>query len=647
MTGLLATTEQATIQLPSRTRQAVIEIPLEGGVVDLETRTLEFPFSSEEPVERMDWWEWEIYDEILSHDPAHVNMGRIEGRACPLLWNHQRDVVYGVIEGGEVRGRKGYCKARFSRTPEGERLMQEVNDRIITNVSFAYRVYELVLSRDASKKGEKRQYTATNWEIIEVSFVSIPADPTVGPGRSEGVGDTSKNPVIVRGLVDKPIVLPKTEGNVGMEVEERVSEAVKAERDRTAAITAMGEKHGMVELARQMIADGTSIEQARAIVLDKITNRPQESVARPVNPLGLTDQEQRSYSILRAINAAITNDWSQAGFERECHLEIQKQHGREAKGFYIPVRDLKVGNGQRATYAVGASATGGATVETELRPQDFIELLRNRAMVMRLGATMLSGLQGNVAIPRQTAGALTYWVAENGAITQSEATFDQVTLTPKTIAARSQYSRLMLLQSSIDIENFIRQDFAQNIALGIDSATINGTGAGNQPTGLRNIVGVGSVVGGTDGAAPTWAHIVGLETEVAVDNADVGSLAYLANARIRGRLKTTEKATGTATFVWGDGSPDDPGMGMMNGYRAGVSNQLPSNLVKGGSSDCSPIVFGNWRDILIGEWGVLEILPNPYGAGFNSGAVDIRVMQTIDIAVRHPESFALMTDARP
>jgi HK97 family phage major capsid protein len=263
-------------------------------------------------------------------------------------------------------------------------------------------------------------------------------------------------------------------------------------------------------------------------------------------------------------------------------------------------------------------------------------------VVRSLGATILGGLVGDVAIPKQTGGATAYWVAESGAPTESQQAVGQLGLTPKTVGAFTDISRKMLKQSSIDAEAFVRRDLASVIALATDSASINGSGASNQPTGIRNTTGIGAVVcGDPDGAAPVWADIVALESEVAADNADVGALAYLTNAKMRGKLKTTEKASNTAQFIW----PDMPiAQQIVNGYTAAVSNQVPSDLTKGGGSALSAMLFGNWADLTIAMWGTLDLTVDPY-TGSTSGTVRVVALQDIDIGVRHAESFAAIEDA--
>jgi HK97 family phage major capsid protein len=283
---------------------------------------------------------------------------------------------------------------------------------------------------------------------------------------------------------------------------------------------------------------------------------------------------------------------------------------------------------------------------TNLLAGSFIEALRTRMMVAQLGATMLEGLVGDVAIPRQTNPAATFWVGETSATTEASVTFDQVTMSPKTISTRVDFGWLLLHQSTPTVDGLIRDDLQNAIARAIDLAALHGTGASSQPRGIASTSGIGSVTGGADGAVPTWANIVALETAVANSNADGASTAYLVNSRTRGKLKNVLKnATATdATYLW-EPLPGPDGMGVLNGYRAGVSNQVSNALTNGTSTTvCSAIFFGNWADLLIGSWSGLELLTNPYTQAANR-IIEVYAHQALDIAVRHPESFALMADA--
>jgi HK97 family phage major capsid protein len=368
--------------------------------------------------------------------------------------------------------------------------------------------------------------------------------------------------------------------------------------------------------------------------------QPDRRGVRPVpmaDPnIGMNPQEIRQYSLVKAINAAATGDWRNARLELEASEAVAKRMGITPQGLFVPYDWMA---GEQRDVVKGTATAGGHTVATNLLAQNFIDLLRNRMVLQQAGITVLSGLVGDVAIPRQTGGATAYWVAESGAPTESLQAFDQVTMNPKTLGAFTDMSRRLLKQSSLDVEAFVRTDLATIAGLEIDRAGLHGLGSSNQPTGIAATAGIGSVAGGTNGLAPTRTHLVGLETAVAQDNADVGNLAYVTNTRVRGKLKLTEVASSTGIWTWQDGPTP------LNGYRALVSNQVSSALTKGTSTGvCSGIFFGNWRDLLMGMWGGLDLLVDPYTVS-TTGTVRVVVLQDVDIAVRQPASFSAMLDA--
>ncbi len=377
-------------------------------------------------------------------------------------------------------------------------------------------------------------------------------------------------------------------------------------------------------------------------------SQPVHTRSQPANAdIGMSKNDLKQYSLVRAIravSAAMKGDQralDEAGLEMEASRAVAKQLGRDPQGFFIPYDWQRAGlQGEQRDLTKGTNTAGGYTVTTDLLAQSFIELLRNKMIVRQAGATVLSGLVGDIAIPRQTGGATAYWVAENGAPTESQQAIDQVTMTPKTVGAYTDISRKLLLQSSIDVEQFVRGDLSNVLALALDLAGLHGTGSNNQPTGVASVSGIGSVAGGTNGLAPAWSHIINLETEVAIDNADLGRLAYITNAKVRGKLKQTAKvASSDSVMVWGETATP------LNGYPAYVTNQVASNLDKNTSTGvCSAIFFGNWADLIIGLWGGLDILVDPY-TGATAGTVRVVALQDADIAVRHAQSFAAMLDA--
>ena len=644
------------------TREMTIDVRAE--LIDEESRTVELSFSSEEPYER--WWGVEILD----HGKSAVELGRLNGSAALLMDHNIRDQV-GVVEKAWLKGRKGYAMVRFGKSARADDIFNDVKDGIRKLVSVGYRIKKLVLEKE--EDGECT-YRALEWEPYEISMVSVPADTTVGVGRDGEVNAFDPRTLVneeeedmFRGTRDgsgngpAPVVTPtpaaapaatatRDNGDDNRQPAQVVDQdalrtsAAAEERQRAANIRAMGARVGATELAEAAIADGRSVEQ---FVRDFNAAAPDSQAIRAAEDpaIGMNGQERQNYSFVRLLNA-IANPQDRraqeaAAFEIECSNAAQAQRSDgEMRGFTVPVDVLRPSRaGSQRDLVVGTPTAGGNTVATDLLAESFIDLLRNNMALQGLGARMLTDLNGNIAIPRQTGGATAYWVAESGSPTETQQAFDQVAMTPKTVGAFTDISRKLLLQSSIDVEAFVRQDLAVTLALAIDLAGINGSGSANQPRGVLNTAGIGSVVGGTNGAAPDYTDIVGLETAVAVDNAAIGSLGYLTNAAVRGKLKLTEKFAGTnGNPVWEDGNN-------LNGYNAAVSNQVPSDLTKGtATSICSAILFGNWADLMIGMWGGLDLMVDPYTSS-TSGTVRIVALQDVDVAVRHAESFAAMVDA--
>lgn len=630
-------------------------VAVETREIDEEARTAELVFSSEEPVQR--WFG----TEILGHGDGEVDLGRVEGRVCPLLLNHDWDRQVGAVISARVDGGRGVAVVKFSRSAAASEVFQDVVDGLRDGVSVGYRIHALRLEEETD---EGAVYRATRWEVLEISLASVPADVSVGVGRSDGeevrevpveaAGDPSRDDGgQVEDLVEDATrseedeEMPETTPAAASATAAGVpsaADALAARNTEIAEILRIAARHNMTADAETAILKGINLAEFRGLVLDRLGDQVQ--VETPAGEIGMTDRDVRRFSLIRAVNAFVSKDWSRAGFEREVTEAVQervmKHGGQAARGFYLPFdvlsRDL----------SAGGSTTGAELVGTDHLAGSFIERLRNRLMIARLGARTMSGLVGDVSIPKMTGGATAYWLSsETANTTESTPATGAVTMTPKHVSGRVDITRQMRLQSSPDVDAVVRDDLVNVMATAIDLAAINGSGASGQPRGILNVSGIGDVAGGTNGLAPTWAHVVELETDVSVANADMGSLAYLTNAKVRGKLKTTEKASGTAQFVWdqGAGLAGEPGMGSMNGYRAAVSTQVPDDLDKGTSTGvCSAIIFGNFADLMIGEWGILDLFPDPYTSGDN-GAVIMRAFQSVDVAVRHAESFSAMQDA--
>lgn len=610
-----------------------------------ESRTMRFSAVSDAPVEM--WYG----NEVLSHAPGAMRNGSRQ-KTLPLLFNHNSNRLLGVVEKVEQDDHKTYVTVRFAKTEDGNWAFEQVKDRVLVNVSCGYRVF-------AWDKPQKDLRRATDWEVYEVSLVTMPADPSVGVDRSfklnhnEGdVMDEEEKKAAENAVETRAVPQSAPQSHVQVIDADQVR---SAERARIQAIETMCRDFNVTDDRRNaLINGGRSLDEARAAIMEDLrarniggTSDPRSGVAQDLN-LGLTPSEKRNYSICRALNASINGNWSKAGFEREVSMALSQRMGRETNGFFMPTdigmsaraADDNVGN-----YVVGTATQGGNLVETELLAGSFIEALRAKAMVTRLGATMIPGLVGNVEIPRQTGVSSVKWISETGSPDKSSATFDKVPLKMKTIAAKSFVSRNMLMQSSIGVEAFVRRELTTSIAMGIDLAALSGSGADGVPLGIANQTGIHRLAGGENGAPIDFDKLIEMETLVADSNADVSTMAYLANAVTIGALKKIKD--GNKNYIWKtvtemvkNGMP-----GEVNGYPVARSNQVRKDLTKGTATGCSELFFGNWGDLVIGEWGVVELLPNPYSnAAYDNGGVEIRALQSIDVAVRHPESFCVISD---
>lgn len=593
---------------------------VERQAIDEAARTAVLAFASEQPYERY----WGI--EILDCTATSMRQGRLRSGANLLCDHDTRDVV-GVVESVEIGAdRIARAVVRFGKSARAEEVWNDVRDGIRRNVSVGYMVHkaQLVETVDGVET-----YRVTDWEPFEVSLVSVPADASVGVGRSLEGADPAASEAAAAPQATTPTETPSE-----AEVKAMPDPVIETpeQRNHAAEISKIAAAlPGGPELAMSAIQRGLTVEQFQREALEKMASKPV-----PTADIGMDKAEVKRYSLMRALNALAnpTDAAAQraAAFERECSDAAASKLGKQARGFMVP------NEVQRRDLVVGTPTAGGNLVATDLLTGSFIDILRNAMVIDGLGTRMLTGLVGNVAIPKLTGSATAYWVAENTAPTESQQTVGQVTLTPKTVGAFTDIARRLLLQTSLDVESMVQTDLATILGLAIQQAAINGTGASNQPSGILTQISTPTVAAGTNGALPTWQNMVDLESAVAVANADVGTMAYLTNAKVRGRLKTTSKVSGQNGFIWESG--DTP----VNGYRAAVTNAVPSNLTKGTSNGvCSAAIFGNWADLVIGMWGGLDLMVDPY-TGSAAGTVRVVALQDVDVALRNTVSFATVVD---
>ena len=623
------------------------------GPVDAEKRTIELAFSSDVELER-----WAGAAEQLSHQPGACELTRLNDGA-PLLFNHDLGKVIGVVENARIDADgKGRAVVRFSRSAEAETVWQDVQDGILRNVSVGYRIKDIKLkeSRDGLDV-----YEATKWEPFEISIVSVPADTSVGVGRSletededEDESDDKSKPVKhteagetamdeaveseeeqkaedaenAKKTPTNPHHLNNPRNLTIMENTNTPADGLAAERSRRDAILAAGEKYNAPALASEFVRSDKSVAEFKTVLLEQVSARAASATKESNATIGLSDKEARSFSLTKLFRALSEPQDVQARKDAAFEFDVcsAAAAGRQTRGTLIPHDVLAVRSTISNTLATsGYTGTGKNTVATELLPGSFIDVLRNKAVLLQ-NATMLAGLVGNVDIPKQTSKTTASWIGEDDSAPSTDVNFGLVSLRAHTLAARSAITRRLLNQSSLGIEALVRENLARDLALALDYAGFYGDGSSNSPVGIKSTSGIGSAT--FAGANPTFAELVAMETAVSLQNADVDSMAYIANAAFRGYAKSTKKfADASMNTIWEQGNT-------VNGYNALTTNQVATG----------DVFFGNFSDLIVGMWGGLEVMVDPY-TGSDKGQLKIVVMQDVDFAVRRAQSFVVGSKA--
>ncbi len=588
-------------------------IDLSRGAIDEEKRIVRIGVSSETPVER------DFGLEVLGHNKEDIDMEFMSSGRAPLLNNHKMDEQIGVVRSFylDEAQRRTVALVEFGKSALAQEVFEDVRTGIKQNISVGYSINKMVRSKD----GEGKEYYRASWTPMEASIVAVPADPSkfVGVGRStEKTLNTNK-------------VTTMTE-EVKVDVRQ-VSDSAKAEAlANVGEIISLGKHHNQRDLADKAIERGVSVDQFKGELLEAVRNdRPLETPAAVVD---VAKSEQREYSLIRAIKAASSGDWREAGYEREISDEIAHRSGKEARGFYVPAN---INWGQRDQTKSPTSA-GGFLVGTDHLADQFIEALYGRLTVASLGARIMQGLKGDVAIPKLSASVTnSAFVAEGSAPSEGAATFAQVTMSPKTLAAYVDVSRRLMQQSDPSVEQVLRNDIINTFARRIDDAAIEG-GATNGPSGIIANGSTNVVAMGTNGAAITYAKVVEMMKAVEEDNAIINSSAFLTNPKVIAALRTTARqANGVeGNFIM------DANQSIL-GTNVASSTVVPSDLTKGTGSNLSAMVYGDFSQIMIGFWSGVDVVVDQSSLS-TSGGTRLAFFQDLDVALRYPESFSVIKD---
>lgn len=596
-------------------------------------REVRLSFSSEVEVLRSFGWE------VLGHAAGEVDLSALRSGHAPLLLDHRPtiDAKIGTVADVAIEAGRGVAVVRFAASAQADELLARIEGGEAFAVSVGYRV--LRFARQGDREGAP-VLRAVRWQPYEISLVAVPADMTVGVGRSDAGNDTVS--VILEGdtMSDKTNAATAdatagapVDGNRAAPVDG--ASILTAERARVEHIQAVGARMGMsADVIGAALRSGETAEAFNLRALDHVAS-PEAVASRAREArVGLTDKETRSFSFVRLIDhlSDPSNNAKRkaAGFELECAAAAADKHKGEVRGVLVPVDVLTdPGFGKRASDmtvggGVPAGGFGGATVATNLLSGSFIDMLRETAVLPRLGARMVGGLVGNIEIPKKIAGATVGWVAEDGSVANSGLRIGNVAASPKTLSARTQLSRKLLMQSSLDVEALVRADFAESIGLEIDRCAIYGSAEDGAPEGINDKAGIAVVAALTAGQIG-YKDALALWSAVRSANAARGSLGFV--------MHPTEAAEmmGTPRFAGGD-TPIMAALGSLLGFNAPETSQVaPGDLW-----------FGNWADLVIASWGGLDILVDPYTES-GSGAVRVTAFQDTDFIVRQEQSFAKLT----
>lgn len=677
-----------------------IKVPAElyregSAAINKDAGTVRLSFSSDVPYLRHDYWDDEDYYEVLSHDPADVDLTRMKA-GTPLLFNHDRDIQIGRNTSVEIKDGKGYVESMISKAPDVESYRIKMEEEILVDTSVGYQITD-----DGECIGAKDGIAIYKfkWAPFECSMVTIPADQSVGLGRTrekestpheikirekksvDGKPNTPQKATTPKAMLNKPgqkFHEEADDNKGGMTVEvvaERERQAVethkKADKQRRADIRAFAAnfnkkanlKTPLEALEAKAIDEDMSCEDFRHLVLENWTDATRVDAADADPNIGMSDNDLRDFSFakffLEAHNGKLT------GLEKECSdtaAAKYRRDKREFSGHCVP-QDVRTAdfakvhglgqNGIRALYdritqlesSLGRSqnatsfTAGGFLVGTTLLAGSYIDILRNVTLIGNgpFGIIELSGVVGNIAIPKQTSTLTTYWLAEGATVSESNFAGGQLVFSPKRLVARNSFTKQLLAQGTPSVEMLVRTDMALAEGVELDRVAIQGNGLA-EPLGVINTSGIDASVT----FSGNWTQAKSLAFEYALENANVrtGEMSFLTSPLTKSYAKGTPQVASSTfpIYIW---MPEPNGadingakLGIVNGYQAAATKNTTAN-----------VLFGVWpNNFTRVRWAGMDIVVNPY-TGDASELIYVTQTQWIDQGIRYPQAFSYSVDA--
>ena len=520
--------------------------------------------------------------------------------------------------------------------PLAEKLYRKVRSGTLNAVSVGFVEHDGHWGGDEDRgapEEDENTYYFDDVELMEISLVTVPSNPEALAYRGFEAANTIQddsmrhfNEAYIESTTSTNTDYTDIQTDLTKQVTKsnKMEDEVKKDLPETSKVEEINVKIDATELTAAVTKFVDAVEKQTEAIKPPDPELP--------GPIGgdLSAQDRKDlvrYSIARAILKQASKD-KLDGVELEMHQEAvreSKAAGRVISGLGVPSLFT------RADLKATVDAAGGYTVATTL--PGFIDTLKNNMATIKAGAVLMSGLVGDISIPKLSANSTATWRTEGGLAKQSDPTFTAVTMTPHRLTTFTEFTRQLLLQSSLDIEALVRNNLYYSIANALETAALEGSGTSQVPAGILN-AGVNDATHGS--TAPTlasFANLVNMEGMVAVDNALAAKMAYICKSSAAAKLKVTPRVASTdSVMIW----QNDPLLGgTINGYPAIVTNVFTDDTV----------IFGNWAELLFGQWGGMDLIVNPYSLD-TYATIRVVIAGYYDVAVKHVESFARIDDLK-
>ena len=633
---------QMTVQTNNDLTSVSREASMATGVRMTEDGNFIFPLSSEQPYRRYYYSVGQELDEILSHANDAVDLDFLNSGNAPALDAHARFQIrnqIGVIVRAYLENERLYVEVKLSDRDDVAGIKADIMAGIIRNVSVGYDIHRYEIDEDNGT------FTVTRWKPTEASFVPLPADETVGIGRSRNAGDTRESDIMepTATATGEAQITPMPGGTSDTrQTEEQRGQAIET---ATNEIVALGQQHNMADIARNFVAGEMSRGAIPSLAAFRGVVRSNLPDGTPMvnNDIGLSESERQDFSITRLMRSMLEDasqtDIQGASFEREACVAAAENASRASAhgGMTLPTDLLNTWGrfrvdgqeyrGQQFRAPVSAGSVGGNTGNPNILTVDhlaerFIDALRNQSSFLAAGVTVLDGLDSVVEIPGADQLSQVVWLqSEDADAAETVPTFRKVTFNPFDVAGFTDLTRRMLQQSTIGIEAYVRMQLIDAVREAIDNVGLYGTGATGIPLGIANTTGIGSVTWA--GTHPTRDEVIDLKTGIASTNRG-RAVNQIGNSDLVGHFQKLRTDPGSGIFVMNDAADTLVGRPFIE------SNEVEN----------ADLFTGYWPDAILAMWDGLQ-LDRSTERKFLSGGVSFRVIQTVDVGVTRVGSFGM------